>query len=299
MSLREWFFRRAMARAVAKRAPRRIPLTGERLMQRDYFSATLSGLPEGDVLVDALTRDEVVGRAWVAIPGDPQGQGEYSKDVTIPVTRAAAAQVHYTYYLRQHEYNESDSATLWLRLLGGSYRRDARKEEARQGRFNRQSLERRKRMDLLQWLIDEAVAAARDRTSAYRSALEFLTHQHGKRWMRHPAALQTLHYTTLLLDSLVSEQLVKADNGKGYCADPAALAAIEAYATDERRHNDSERTQRRLYCVAIAAGFAAFVQAFAAIWPLVAPEKAAESAPLPPTAAAPVQASGQPAGVRK
>ncbi|QTD95556.1 hypothetical protein [Burkholderia anthina] len=54
MSLGERIFRRAIAQAMAKRAPDRIPLTGERLMQRGYFSVTLSGLDEGDVLLTDL-----------------------------------------------------------------------------------------------------------------------------------------------------------------------------------------------------------------------------------------------------
>lgn len=37
MNLREWIFRRAMARAIAKRAPSRIPLSGERYCTANIF----------------------------------------------------------------------------------------------------------------------------------------------------------------------------------------------------------------------------------------------------------------------
>ncbi|ENH6341069.1 hypothetical protein ABWH74_004460, partial [Burkholderia vietnamiensis] len=108
-------------------------------MQRDYFSVTLSDLAEGDVLVDALERGDVVGRAWV--PATDEGKyGEYAKEVRIPLHRAAAARVQYTYYLRQYEYNERDTVTFWLRLLGRDYRLHAWLEDARQGRYNRQRI---------------------------------------------------------------------------------------------------------------------------------------------------------------
>ncbi|MCA8073891.1 hypothetical protein [Burkholderia vietnamiensis] len=66
MILREWILWRALAHATAKRALDRIPLTGERPMQRDYFSVTLSELTEGDVLVDALVVD--LHCAWRCLP---------------------------------------------------------------------------------------------------------------------------------------------------------------------------------------------------------------------------------------
>ncbi|MGQ7908766.1 hypothetical protein [Burkholderia sp. BC1] len=268
MSLREWTFRRAMARVTAKRSPSRIPLSGERLMQRDYFSVALSDLTEGDVLVDALVGNFIEGRVWVP-PIEPNKSGEYVTPVTIPVARAAMAKAHYTYYLRQYEFSESDSATLWLRLVGGYYHLVAWREDARQGRFNRQSLERRNRMDLLQWLIEHASLATHGQEYLYQSPLDILTKQHGKRWTRHPAAVETLNYTRLLLQSLHHDQLVEFDNVAGYRPGPRAIAEIESFLTDERRHKDSQKIQQHLYWVAIAAGLAAAVQAVAAAWPIV------------------------------
>ncbi|WP_157643742.1 hypothetical protein [Burkholderia ubonensis] len=294
MSLREWFFRRAMARAVAKRAPSRIPLTGERLLQRDYFSATLSGLAEGDVLVDSMSGNDVVGRAWVP-PADPDKYGEYATPVTIPIDRAARSEVEYTYYLRQHEFREHKSTTLWWRLLVGYYHRNAWMEEFRQGRYNRQALERRRRMDLLQWLIEHAVTRSPGEERAFHSPLDILKPPGDARWARHPAAREQLDYARLLLESLLHDQLVESDGLAGFRAAPAAIGVAEVYVTEERRHADSERTQRRLLWVAIAAGFAAAVQALAAIWPLASPERAVASVAVPPTSTVPVQ-PGRPPG---
>ncbi|ABX19398.1 TPA: hypothetical protein QDB15_006372 [Burkholderia vietnamiensis] len=234
-------------------------------MQRDYFSVTLSDLAEGDVLVDALERGDVVGRAWV--PATDEGKyGEYAKEVRIPLHRAAAARVQYTYYLRQYEYNERDTVTFWLRLLGRDYRLHAWLEDARQGRYNRQRIARKERMDLLLWLIDESVAASRDRTSAYRSSLEFLTRQHTRRWLRHPAALDLMHYTNFQLDSLRVQGLVEKDaDGSGYRACPAALAEVDRYATEERRHAASQALQHWVILIGGLALVAAAAQAAANI----------------------------------
>ncbi|MFT0171494.1 hypothetical protein ACLKMY_21200 [Paraburkholderia mimosarum] len=131
-SLKEWIFRRAITRATAKCSPSRIPMSGDRLLRRDYFSTILSDFSEGDVLVDATSVDGVVGRAWVAAPNGSYGRGEYAAPVTIPFDRAALAKVEYTYYLRQYEFRECSSAILWLRLLGRSYRLTAWKEDFRQ-----------------------------------------------------------------------------------------------------------------------------------------------------------------------
>ncbi|WP_175719032.1 hypothetical protein [Burkholderia anthina] len=285
MSVRVWFFRRAMARVTAKRAPNRIPLSGNTLMQRDYFTATLNGLAEGDVLVDALSGDVIEGRAWEEAT-EAGRHGEYLTPVTIEVARAAQATAHYTYYLRQHEFSESSSAALWLRLVGGYYRLDVWREEVRQGRFNRQSLERRNRLDLLQWLIENSPHAAHGLEYLYSSPLDILTRQHGRRWVRHPAARETMNYTRLLLESLRHDQLVESDDRGGYRPAPPAIAEIESFLTDERRHEDSQKTQRRLVWVAIATGVAAVIQAGAAIWPYAfssPPESRADVRPAPAT----------------
>ncbi|KVS51664.1 hypothetical protein WK39_27350 [Burkholderia cepacia] len=283
MSLREWFFRRAMARVVAKRSPSRIPLTGERLMQRDYFTATVSGLAEGDVLVDALAGDVIEGRAWVD-PTEPGKRGEYAAPVEIPVARATLAKAHYTYYLRQYEYSESNSATLWLRLVVGYYHLVAWREDDRQGRFNRQSLERRNRMDLLQWLIENAPYATHGLEYLYSSPMQILTQQHGQRWIRHPAARENLNYTRLLLESLRHDKLVEFDGIAGYRPAPPALAEIESFLTDERRHEDSQSIQWRLFWVAVFAGVATVIQAVAAIWSIVSPPPPPPPPPQQPQA---------------
>ncbi|WP_244138172.1 hypothetical protein [Burkholderia vietnamiensis] len=217
------------------------------------------------VLVDALERDDVVGRAWV--PATEENKyGAYENEVRIPLHRAATARVRYTYYLRQYEYNEGDSLTFWLRLLGHDYRIHAWLEDARQGRYNRQRIERKERMDLLQWLIDESVAASRDRANAYRSALEFLSRQHTRRWLRHPAALDLMHYTNFQLESLRVQGLVEKDaDGPGYKACPAALAEVDRYATEERRHTASQALQWRVMIIGALALIAAGAQAAANI----------------------------------
>ncbi|MBR8048870.1 hypothetical protein [Burkholderia multivorans] len=268
MTLREWFFRRAMAHVTAKRSPSRIPLTGEKVMQRDYFSATLSDLDEGDVLVDKLAGDVIEGRAWVG-PTEQTEYGEYKTPVKISVARAALAKTEYTYYLRQYEYKESDSATLWRRLVTGYYHLDAWREDARQGRFNRQSLERRNRMDLLQWLLENAPHATHGLEYRYSSPLEILVRQHGQRAIRHPAARETLTYTRMLLEALRHDGLVEFDNVGGFRPAPRAVAEIESFHTDERRHKDSQSIQKRLFWVAVFTGVAALIQAGAAAWPIV------------------------------
>ncbi|WP_243772230.1 hypothetical protein [Burkholderia anthina] len=196
--------------------------------------------------------------------------------VAIPTVRAARATTHYTYYFREHEFDEHRSATFVFRLETGWYRRQARKEERRQGQYNRQALERRKRMDLLQWLTDQAAAAPSGQGAPFHSPLEILTQQYGGRWMRHPAARETLAHTGLLLRSLCNDNLVEFDGIAGYRVLPSALGMLESFVTDERRYNDSERTQRRLYWVACAAGAAAVVQAGAALWSIMLPPQQPE-----------------------
>ncbi|WP_394144652.1 hypothetical protein [Burkholderia multivorans] len=278
--VREFFFRRAMTLAMAKRAPDRIPMSGERLMQRDYFSVTLSNLSEGEVLIDKFDGDAVVGRAWVTLPERGE-QGEYATEVRIPVSRAAVAKAQYTYYLRQYEFNENNAVTFWLRLIGGDYRVHAWTEDVRQGRYNRQRLARKQRMDLLQWLIDESVAAWRDEASGYRSATEFLTQQHTRRWFRHPAALDRLHYTTLQLESLRAQGLVKRDDFRRYQACPIALAELDKYNTEERRHKASQSLQWAVMVIGGVALIASIAQAAADIKQAWFSESATSDRPTP------------------
>ncbi|AOI68725.1 hypothetical protein [Burkholderia ubonensis] len=114
-----------------------------------------------------------------------------------------------------------------MKLLGGDYRLDAWKEDFRQGRYNRQALERRKRMDPLQWLIDHTVALASGEERAFHSPLDILRQQHGARCIRHPAARQQLDFTRLLLDSLVHDALVESDRSAGFRVSPVAIGVVE------------------------------------------------------------------------
>lgn len=91
-------------------------------------------------------------------------------------------------------------------------------------------------------------------------------------WIRHPDRDVVLEQLRTQFRWLEAEKLIEAvPPNTAYRLAPAAARTLDEYLIDERRHADSQATQRRLFWVAIAACIAAALQAAAAIWQIWSP----------------------------
>ncbi|WP_244103164.1 hypothetical protein [Burkholderia gladioli] len=255
MFLKNLWLRKAIELVQKNPSPDRIPLTGdERLKQRDYFYAGLDGVdPDGDVLIAGLSATGVLGRPWC----DDQYQ---SDAVDIPMARATRAKSTFVYYLRRFEFIERDPFRFWLRVRTGYYRRAARREERREGRYNRRQLDRKERMDVLQAIV--RLSMEKDDRVIDAVMIAMLLYERG--WIRHPAAEEMLQRIRALVRVLVAEGLVEVvQENTAYRMLPDAVRVLDQYVTEERRHTDSQALQRKVMILGGIAAAATVVQAVA------------------------------------
>ncbi|AOK59168.1 hypothetical protein WM29_08590 [Burkholderia ubonensis] len=251
---KDFWLRKAIEYVIAAPSPDRIPLTGERLDERDYFYAGLDGIDqEGDVLIAGLTPTGVLGRPW----RDDQYQNGI---VNVPFERAVKAKSTFVYYLRRHEFIEHDPFRFWRRVRTGYYKRVAKKEDRREHRFNRRQLERKERMDVLQAIV--RLSMERDDRDIDPVMIAALLYERG--WIRHPDREVVLRRIRALVRVLVAEGLVEAGQADAiYRMRPDAVRVLDQYLTEERRHVDSQSLQRIVMFLGGIAAAATVVQAVA------------------------------------
>lgn len=258
LGIKGFFFRRAMRMIAARIAPDQIPMSRPRVLERNYFSATLTrgcGLPEA--LVDGVSADGILARAWNNLTH------EYREHVLIPFALAEHAESEVIYYVRQYEFQSTSPIRLLFGVGLGTYQLRAWWGDFYQGFLNRRTLESRRRMELLQDLMAWSIEHPRE----FASAPLLLAARYGTRVIFHPSYRSQVAYTDFLLQSLVAEQLACAnpEMHRSYRIDPRGFAALDAFNTEERRHKDSGRVQRILAFIGLLALLASFAQAAAGV----------------------------------
>ncbi|RQP98865.1 hypothetical protein [Burkholderia stagnalis] len=252
MNLREYFFRRAMALVVARPAPDRIPLSAPRIYGRKFFSATISGLADGNVLVREARRDVLVADAW---DGD-----RYQTPVHLGYAAASQGTVELTYYLRQYEFRSARPIWFVIAVQFGEYRLKAWWDDRGQGRYNRRTIERRRRMDVLRTLLEHSISEP----ATPLTAIGVLRNQLGDRCIFHPARQELIRQAQFTLQAFADDELaLAANNAGGYHAAPRAMTVLDEYDTDERQHRNNRAIQRIVAIVGLVAVAAAIVQAVA------------------------------------
>lgn len=259
MNSRYWL-KRALQRAGASRAPNRIPMSGtDRLRKRDYYTVTLDSDRDDNFLFERIEGDTVVVRQW-------NGHIYPEETLSLPIQQFVGRPIEIRYYLRQYEFMRVDARAFEVGSVLGWYRFISRLHDFSQGAYNNKSLATRRRFDLLQLLVAEAL----DDRDKSLTVYFVLTELYGKKVVLHPRFRQLLNYYNLLLESLRDEGLLtNADDGS-YRLAPKALTALNSYEDEERRHRDNQKTQRTVMRITYVAGAATVIQALA-VWGQVVP----------------------------
>ena len=107
--------------------------------------------------------------------------------------------------------------------------------------FNKKRLVTKKRMELLQFMLDIHL----DGEGGPIHLIDLMTKLYSFRWVLHPSADDQENKLRIYLDSLVESGEIKNNNGN-YLITGKAISTIENYEKDEQRHNESVKLQRRL-----------------------------------------------------
>src|SRR5690606_23021606 len=113
--------------------------------------------------------------------------------------------------------------------------------------YNRKTLLRSERNELLRYLVEATVA---NRTASF-DPLSLGIRLHTTRWFFHPQRQEHQAHLRLLMDSLVATGNLRRNDGRS-SLEPQALATLAAYEQEERRHHDSLHTSRTANRISLA-----------------------------------------------
>lgn len=119
-------------------------------------------------------------------------------------------------------------------------------ESVSQYYFNKRMLVTKRRMDLLRFMLRDQI----DRTHDGITPLDLMTKLYTIKWILHPSADEKQQELELYLESLVySNDLSKVN--KEYVVTGRAVATLEKYEEDERKHSESVNLQRIMVMLTI------------------------------------------------
>lgn len=270
--------RLALARAMKKPAPERIPLTGyDRLKERDYFQVSLLN-EDQRLLVQSVQEDGVVGLMFEGLgePNEVRLQYDHLPDYELEI-------IHYF-----DELELRYSRPWWFLLIWWPRCRwELAKFRYAIWAFARVPLPRDDRMDLLRWAYDWTME--QDFPNPEFELIGFLIQKHGHLVFRHPDEDRLLRHYKLISDSLVSSgDFVDRQLGH-YALAPRGLATLDKFAQDTTNHRDNIQQQKAMSKLTRWLVFVAFIQAAAAVygalWPDANASQPPATTPTPPQTA--------------
>lgn len=106
--------------------------------------------------------------------------------------------------------------------------------------FNKKRLVTKKRMDLLQFMLDDYLEGG-----SSVSLISLMTKLYSIRWVLHSSADDQQNKLEIYLESLVESGDIKNNNGN-YSINGKAISTIEKYEKEEQRHIEAVKLQKRL-----------------------------------------------------
>ncbi|WDZ97330.1 hypothetical protein Herbaro_05950 [Herbaspirillum sp. WKF16] len=250
-ALRAFFLKRVLLRLTERPAPNRIPMSGPRAEERNYYVVRLKWVePERDMLVSSMHENTVVG---LELLGD-----SYQVQVSTTLEDAAAAGFDVDFYYRRYEFSSKNPVAFELNSLFGIYQLQAAKHDFSQWLFNKKSLVAVERYALLRYMVNLTV---QQREVVFNPVA--LAGREDERAVFHPSFQRHVAYYSFILDSLLADGLLSKDDFS-YRVLPKALGALNAYEEEARRHKSALRLQFLFGLFGIAASIGAVIQA----WPI-------------------------------
>lgn len=245
--------RRVLLITCAKVAPHRIPLSGERAKNRDYYSVYYNFLNKNrGFIVDSITTNLVVGR----ILKDEDGPHE---EIKIDLQELNNCEIKIFKYLGIHEFQEKSEWVFYLKQKLGVYWVPIFCYSVDSWWFRRKSLVLENRMEILKYLIDNTLENSNYRFSVWLLLTDF----YSIKVSQHPQYKSLSTKLQFILADFEEGKLISNEGANGYRLLPSALSELERHESDQNRIKSERWLQSVLlfvsFCSAIAAGIQAWV----------------------------------------
>lgn len=241
----------AIGWALGRPAPNSIPLSGNRVMERNYYTVELGSVDDGWVFsVQSIVSQGLNGH-WYQdgfAPGIP---------ASFPKASLSHCPLQIDYYIRELEIRYASPIKFLVHQLTFYPWFQVWRERASQYIFNRQKLIRSDRITVLRVLLSQTL---RNHNFRVRSG-GLMVLIYGDRAARHPDNVQLRQYYVLLLNSLVdSGDLILENNF--YQLSPRALLTLAQFEEDNRKHRDLVTLQYIIASLTFALVMVGLIQAF-------------------------------------
>jgi len=239
-------------KCLARKAPDRIPLMGDAIAKRDYFTIHLSSdLQRRQFYISGIDGQSLQG-FWF---NEPTGAGF---EASIPLRFLSFFSIDITHYYKELEITHHSVVLFRLDQFALKPLRTLIFQRIAQGIFNRRILVRFDRIRILRHVYENTIADPSYVTSSFQILREF----YGERSAAHPESRSIRRYYEFVLDSLVETSDLQA-NQNGYQLLAKAIATLSDFEEDERRHRDQVRNQKILAILTTALVVVGLIQALA------------------------------------
>lgn len=247
--LKIWVLQRILPELLRRRSPDRIPRSGKAGEAINCFSVFLENDAGLNFYAESMQGTQLRGKRWDGTT--------FAINETIVLSGINTADLRVTHY---YGLTDIRFRGLWAltkaRVFGVIYAKIHLQRTwagISQYIFNRRSLVTMERTQLLQFLIEHHI----EHPGRPVSVIDVMTGLHSLRWVLHPGADSQQRKLELYLDSLCISGELSKRNGR-YLVAGQAIASIEKYAEEERRHSENTRIQYGILIGTIAMAVCAW-----------------------------------------
>ncbi|MBO6806961.1 hypothetical protein [Thalassospira sp.] len=229
-----------ISRALRKRSPSRIPLSGAAVKNRNYYATYLSEDGEHKFLIESLNRNGVEG-IWY------DNDHEEIQHASIPNSTISHYDVDITQYYNELALRYSSASSFILGHLLQAARLSWFRQWATQTVYNLRTISRTDRVQVLKVLLDKKIENPDQRINL----IDLISMLHGERWVLRPDCEQIQNYYEIILSALEAREDVRRVDF-GYQLNDCAFNTIAEYEAEERKHRDTVTLQIAIVVLTLA-----------------------------------------------
>ncbi|MBV1952352.1 MAG: hypothetical protein KUG64_09200 [Cycloclasticus sp.] len=192
---------------ISRVAPDSIPLSTPGCLANDFFQIYITIEELGwRLLCTSKEKNGYSGFLWV--------ENKNGTDATLlaKTLEQYEVSVEITHYYKCYEFKYEKALSFLLSFYMQRHLIHAAKDKLLQSVFNRKTLVRSERIEILNYLVEKTIEEPSYTTDPIYLGL----HLHSKRWFFHPKRIEHQAHYRLLLDSLVESGELK-NNNRRYC----------------------------------------------------------------------------------
>ena len=241
-----------LPKLLAKTCESRIPRSGEAGAQVDCFVVLLDQSGKPFLMVTSVDGEILKGIQWDG--------NSYSNEKSMELSEIDEYELRITHYYGLSEITYDNIIDFTFHYLTKFVYLKIRLvrfiDATSQYFFNKKKIVTKKRMELLQFMLDDQVDREHDGVSLF----SLMSKLYSIRWVLHPSKDEQKKKLKLYLDSLKdSGELLEVN--REYVVTGKAISTIEKYEEEERRHTEAVKLQKKMFWITLAIALMAIVQA--------------------------------------